>query len=90
LNPIDENRWVSERIASLERALKDTDTSWVDPWHRSAIILLQDRAHHIGEAVDGCQKSLTTMYSIMLPRNPPPESFKQLLDVFRTSQCIHL
>jgi hypothetical protein len=25
----------------------------------------------------------------MLPRNSPPESFKQLLDVFRTSQQIH-
>jgi hypothetical protein len=25
----------------------------------------------------------------MLPRNPPPESFKQLVDVFRSSQRIH-
>jgi hypothetical protein len=25
----------------------------------------------------------------MLPRNPPPESFKQLLDAFRSSQRIH-
>jgi hypothetical protein len=32
---------------------------------------------------------LTTMYSVMLPRNPPPESFKQLLDAFRSSQRIH-
>jgi hypothetical protein len=71
------------------RASKDTDTLWVDPRHCSAIVLLQDRAHHIGEAVDGCQKLLTTMYSVMLPRNPPPESLKQLLDVFRTSRCIH-
>jgi hypothetical protein len=30
---------------------------------------LQDHTQHIGEAVDGCQRSLTTMYSIMLPRN---------------------
>jgi hypothetical protein len=29
------------------------------------------------------------MYSIMLPRNPPLESFKQLLDAFRSSQQIH-
>jgi hypothetical protein len=72
LNPIDEDRWISKRIAALERVLKDTDTLWVDLRHRSAIVLLQDRAHHIGETVDGCQKSLTTMYSIMLPRNPPP------------------
>jgi hypothetical protein len=86
LNPIDEDHRVSERIAALERASKDTDTLWVDPQHRNAIVLLQDRAKHIGEAVDGCQKSLKTMYSIMLPRNPPPESFKQLLDVFRSSQ----
>jgi hypothetical protein len=32
---------------------------------------------------------LTTMYSVMLPRNPPPESFKQLLNAFRSSQRIH-
>jgi hypothetical protein len=89
LHPIDEDRRVSERIVALERASKDTDTLWVDPRRRSAIVLLQDRAQHIGEAVDGCQRSLTTMYSIMLPRNPPPESFKQLLDVFRSSQRIH-
>jgi hypothetical protein len=86
LNPIDEGRQVSERIAALEKALKDTDTLWVDPWCCSANVLLQDCAHHIGEAVNGCKKSLTTMYSVMLPRNPPPESFKQPLDVFRTSQ----
>jgi hypothetical protein len=61
LNPVDEDRWVSERIAALERASKDTDTLWVDQWHCSAIVLLQDRAHHIGEAVDGCRKSLTTI-----------------------------
>jgi hypothetical protein len=29
------------------------------------------------------------MYSVMLPRNPLPGSFKQLLDVFRSSQRIH-
>jgi hypothetical protein len=29
------------------------------------------------------------MYSVMLPHNPPPESFKQLLDAFRSSQQIH-
>jgi hypothetical protein len=32
---------------------------------------------------------LTTMYSIMLPRNPLPGSFKELLNVFRSSQRIH-
>jgi hypothetical protein len=36
--------------------------------------------------VDGCQRSLTTMYSVMLPCNPPPETFKQLLDAFRSCQ----
>jgi hypothetical protein len=39
--------------------------------------------------VDGCQKSLTTMYSVMLPRNPLPGRFTQLLDVFRSSQRIY-
>jgi hypothetical protein len=31
-----------------------------------------------------------TMYSVMLPRNPPPGSFRQLLKTFRTSQRVHL
>jgi hypothetical protein len=56
LHPIDENRRVSERISALERASKDTETLWVDPRRRSAVVLLQDRAQHIGEAVDGCQR----------------------------------
>jgi hypothetical protein len=38
-------------------------------------VLLQDRAQHIGEAVDGCRRSLTTMYSVILPRNPLPRTF---------------
>jgi hypothetical protein len=89
LYPTDEDRRVSERIAALERASRDTNTLWVDPRHHSAVVLLQDRAQHIGEAVDGCQRSLITMYSVMLPCNPPLESFKQLLDAFRSSQRIH-
>jgi hypothetical protein len=50
---------------------------------------LQDRAQHVLELVDCCQKSLMTMYSVMLPRNPPPENFGQLLDVFRMSRHVH-
>jgi hypothetical protein len=50
---------------------------------------LQDHAQHIGEAVDGCRKALTTMHSVMLPRNPLPGSFTQLLEVFKSSQRIH-
>jgi hypothetical protein len=89
LNPVDKNRRVSERIAALERASSDTHTFWVDPRRRSAIVLLQDHAQHVGESVDGCQKSLTTMHSVMLPRNPPTENFGQLLEVLRTSRRIH-
>jgi hypothetical protein len=62
---------------------------WADPRCHSAVVLLHDRAQHIGEAVDGCQRLMMTMYSVILPRNPPPESFKQLLDAFRSSQQIH-
>jgi hypothetical protein len=89
LHPADESRRVAKRIAALEKVSKDTISLWADPRRRSAVILLQDRAQHIREAIDGCQRSLTTMYSIMLPRNPLPGSFKQLLDVFKLSQRIH-
>jgi hypothetical protein len=89
LNPVDENHRVSKQIAALKRASTDTNTFWVDPRHRSAIILLHDHAQHIGDSVDGCRRSLTTMYSVVLPRNPPPENFGQLLDVFRTSRRVH-
>jgi hypothetical protein len=39
--------------------------------------------------VEGCRNVLTTMFSVMLPRNPFPENFHQLLDPFRSSHCIH-
>jgi hypothetical protein len=61
LYPTDEDHRVFKRIAALERASRDTNTLWVDPWCRNAIVLLQDRAQHIGKAVDVCQRSLTTM-----------------------------
>jgi hypothetical protein len=73
----------------LEKVSKGASSLWADPRRCSAVVLLQDHAQHIGEAIDGCQRALTTMHSVMLPRNPLPGSFKQLLDVFRSSQRIH-
>jgi hypothetical protein len=89
LDPAAENRRVSERVAALERVSSDTNTFWVDAPCHSAIVLLYNHVQHVGESVDGCRKSLTTMYSVMLPRNPPPKNFGQLLEVFRTSQRIY-
>jgi hypothetical protein len=89
LDLVGETRRVSERTAALEKASEGTDSLWSDPQCRRAIVLLQDRAQHIGEAIAGCQRSLTTMYAVMLPRNPLPGSFPQLLDAFRSSQRIH-
>jgi hypothetical protein len=82
LHPADEKRRVVEQIAALERVSKETTSLWADPRRRGAVVLLQDHAQHIGEVVDGCQRSLTTMYSVMLPRNPLPGNFKQLLNAF--------
>jgi hypothetical protein len=76
LHPADKNHRVAKRIAALERVSKDATSLWADPRRHSVVVLLQDHAQHIGEAVDGCQRSLTTMYSIMLPRNPPSGRFK--------------
>jgi hypothetical protein len=75
---------------ALEKASQGTDSLWSNPRRRRAIILLQDRAQYIREAIDGCQTSLTTMYSVMLPCNPLSGSFRQLLETFRTSQWVHL
>jgi hypothetical protein len=63
LHPADENCRVAERIAALEKVSKDASSLWANPRRHNAVVLLQDCAQHIGEAVDGCQKSLTTMYS---------------------------
>jgi hypothetical protein len=53
LHPADENHRVAERIAALEKVSKGASSLWVDPRCRSAVILLQDHARHIGEDVDG-------------------------------------
>jgi hypothetical protein len=77
-----EDRWVTEQNAALEKMSAGVETLWSDPQRRKAIVLLQDHAQHIGESVDGCRKALTTMHSIMLPRNPLPATFPLLLDTF--------
>jgi hypothetical protein len=84
-----EDRRVTERNAALERVSAGVENLWSDLRRRSAVVLLQDRAQHIGEAVDGCRRALVTMHSVMLPRNPLPATFPLLLDTFRSSQRIH-
>jgi hypothetical protein len=75
LDFVSEARCVSEWIVALESSSGGVETFWSDPRRRGAIVLLQDHAQHIGEVVDGCRKSLTTMHSIMLSRNPLPGTF---------------
>jgi hypothetical protein len=89
LDHVAENHRVSEGVAALERVSSDTNTFCIDAYCRGAFVLLQEHKRHVGESVDGCRKSLTTMFSVMLPRNPPPDNFGQLLEVFGMSQCIH-
>jgi hypothetical protein len=50
-----EDRRVAERNAALERMSEGCATLWSDPRRRSAIVLLEDRAQHISESVDGCR-----------------------------------
>jgi hypothetical protein len=85
-----ESRQVSERIVALQKAAQGTESLWSNLHRCRAIVLLQDRTQHIGEAIDGCRMSLTTMYYVMLPRNAMPRDFRQLLETFRTSQWVHL
>jgi hypothetical protein len=50
-----EEHWVTKRNAALEKMSAGFETLWSDPRCRSAIVLLQDRAQHIGESVDSCR-----------------------------------
>jgi hypothetical protein len=67
----------------------NVETLWSEPRCRNTIVLLQDRAQHVGESVDGCRRALTTMHSVMLPRNPLPATFPLLLDTLRSSYRIY-
>jgi hypothetical protein len=84
-----EDHRVTKRNAALEKMSAGVETLWSNPRRRSAIVLLQDRAQHIGESVDGCRRALVTMHSVMFPCNPLPATFPLLLDTFRSSQRIH-
>jgi hypothetical protein len=75
LDFVGETRRIFEQIVALERSSEGVKSFWSDSRRRRAIVLLQDHAQHIGEAVDGCRRSLTTMHSMMLPRNPLPRTF---------------
>jgi hypothetical protein len=90
LDLVGESSRVTERITALQNAAQGTESLWSNPRCCRAIVLLQDRAQYIGEAVDGCRKALTTMYSVILPRNPMLRDFRQLLKTFRMSQRVHL
>jgi hypothetical protein len=43
---------VAERNVALEKTSEGIDSLWSDPRRRSAIVLLQDHAQHIGESVE--------------------------------------
>jgi hypothetical protein len=47
-----EDRRVTERNAALEKMSVGVAILWSDPRCQSAIVLLQDRAQHIGDVVD--------------------------------------
>jgi hypothetical protein len=49
---------VAEQNAALEKMSEGIDSLWSDPRRRSAIVLLQDHAQHIGESVDGSEELL--------------------------------
>jgi hypothetical protein len=89
LEPAAKDHRVVEQVAALEEAMSDIKTFWSDTRRRHAVVLLQDRAQHIDEAVEGCRRALMTMFSVMLLRNHFPTIFHELLDVFRSSRHIH-
>jgi hypothetical protein len=89
LDPSTEDHRVGERVVALEGVTSDINNFWSDAHRRDVVVQRQDRAHHIEEVVEGCRRAVTTMFSIMIPRNPFPMNFSELLDIFKTSRCIH-
>jgi hypothetical protein len=85
LDLVGKSRRVTEQINALQSVAQGTESLWSNPRRCRAIVLLQDRAQYIGKAVDGCRKALTTMCSVLLPHNPMPRDFRQLLETFQTS-----
>jgi hypothetical protein len=65
LDPATKDRRVSERASTLERVSSDTNTFWSSAHRRHVVVRLQDRAKHIEEVMEGCRRSLTTMFSVM-------------------------
>jgi hypothetical protein len=49
LDLVCETRRVVEQTAALKKASEGTDSLWSDPRRRRAIVLLQDRAQHMGK-----------------------------------------
>jgi hypothetical protein len=80
---------VSARIGVLERVLAGTDAFWSDVRRCQAVVVLQDHVDHIEGTVEACRKALMTTLRVMLPRNPPPDNFRKLLDAFGYIKNIH-
>jgi hypothetical protein len=76
LDAADQDHWVSEWIAVLDGVSADTDTFCSNARRRQAVVWLQDHANDIEESVEGYWKDLMTIFTVMLPINPPPESFR--------------
>jgi hypothetical protein len=77
-----EDHRVTERNAALERMSAGFETLWSDPRRRSVIVLLQDRAQHIGESVDGCHRALTTMHLMTHKYRGSQQSSREVLPKF--------
>jgi hypothetical protein len=54
LEPVAEDRGVTERAAAFEEATSDINTFWSDAHHCHVVVRLQDRTRHTKEAMEGC------------------------------------
>jgi hypothetical protein len=89
LDAAGEKVWVDERVAVLGRITACIETFWSNARRRQAIVLLQDCADQTKGTMEACRKALWTTLMVVLWRNPPPKSFRGLLDAFKSSRHIH-
>ena len=81
---------VNARVEVLMRISAEANVDfWSDERRCRAIVQFEDRATQARELINFCRSSLAMAYNAMFPRNPQPETFAALMELFKDTKNIH-